>query len=72
MEEELTSSPRSQRSPIQDEIEVGEDVGEKDPDSEGGVDNSHADPWFPWKSRIHFQLTVFYHGSLEETLTKKH
>ena len=58
------------------------------PESDDGDDPDDDQPWYPWKSRVHYYLTVLYHGShrrlvllfkdlqlfsmFSETLTNRH
>ena len=42
--------------------ESNTDAFDPDPGSQPGC-SEHEEPWFPWKSRAHFYLTVLYHGS---------
>ena len=34
-----------------------------EPDPDTGNESNPPDPWFPFKSRAHFYMTVLYHGS---------
>ena len=44
------------------EHNLADATGEQNPDTESPP-GEHLEPWFPWMSRVHFYLTVLYHGS---------